>query len=87
MTSLLENVFMKLITMYNEYTPTKTYINKILSSKLLMEEELSRNQNLAGHDIEDKRLQNAQPYTTSPKAQGSLYKREQKEQKEHKSQR
>lgn len=46
-TSLLENVFMKLITMYNEYTPTKTYINKILSSKLLMEEEVSRNQDLA----------------------------------------
>lgn len=47
MTSLLENVFMKLITMYNKYTPTKTYINKILSRKLLMEEEVNRNKDLA----------------------------------------
>lgn len=44
---LLENIFMKLIPMYNEYTPTKIYINKIMSSKLLMEKEVSRNQDLA----------------------------------------
>lgn len=47
MISLFENVFMKPITMYSEYTPTKIYINKIMSRKLLMEKEVSRNQDLA----------------------------------------
>lgn len=47
MISLFENVFMKPITIYSEYTPTKIYINKIMSCKLLMEKEVSRNQDLA----------------------------------------
>lgn len=32
--------------MYREYAPTKIYINKTISSKLLMEKEVGRNQDL-----------------------------------------
>lgn len=47
MISLLETVFMQPITMYSEYAPAKIYINKTMSSKLLMEKEVGRNQDLA----------------------------------------
>lgn len=32
--------------MYSEYEPAKIYINKTISSKLLMEKEVGRNQDL-----------------------------------------
>lgn len=33
--------------MYSEYAPAKIYINKTMSSKLLMEKEVGRNKDLA----------------------------------------